>query len=85
MGLVDDILASLIERSFASRHSHRSDERAAHRLLFLVVHFLEANAITPLLEWKIVRLPPALTMTAQLWLAVIAGPLAWHSQHRWQW
>jgi predicted PurR-regulated permease PerM len=44
-------------------------------LLFLLVHFLEGNIITPLLERKIVRLPPALTMTAQLLLAVIAGPL----------
>ncbi len=44
-------------------------------LLFLAVHFLEGNVITPLLERKIVRLPPALTMTAQLFLTVIAGPL----------
>jgi predicted PurR-regulated permease PerM len=44
-------------------------------LLFLLVHFLEGNVITPLLERKIVRLPPALTMAAQLFLAVIAGPL----------
>jgi predicted PurR-regulated permease PerM len=44
-------------------------------LLFLGVHFLEGNVITPLLERRIVRLPPALTMTAQLLLAVIAGPL----------
>ncbi len=44
-------------------------------LLFLAVHFLEGNVITPLLERRIVRLPPALTMTAQLLLAVIAGPL----------
>src|SRR5665213_228066 len=44
-------------------------------LLFLLVHFLEGNFITPLLERQIVRLPPALTMTAQLLLAVVAGPL----------
>jgi predicted PurR-regulated permease PerM len=44
-------------------------------LLFLAVHFLEGNVITPLLVRKIVRLPPALTMTTQLLLAVIAGPL----------
>jgi predicted PurR-regulated permease PerM len=44
-------------------------------LLFLLVHFLEGNIITPLLERQIVRLPPALTMTAQLLLAVVAGPL----------
>lgn len=43
--------------------------------LFLLVHFLEGNLITPLLERRIVSLPPALTMTAQLLLAVIAGPL----------
>jgi predicted PurR-regulated permease PerM len=44
-------------------------------LLFLSVHFLEGNVITPLLERRIARLPPALTMSAQLLLAVIAGPL----------
>jgi len=44
-------------------------------LLFLLVHFLEGNIITPFLEWRIVRLPPALTMSTQLLLAVIAGPL----------
>lgn len=44
-------------------------------LLFVAVHFLEGNIITPLLERKIVRLPPALTMTAQLLLAIVAGPL----------
>ncbi len=44
-------------------------------MLFLLVHFLEGNVITPLLERRIVRLPPALTMSAQLLLAVIAGPL----------
>lgn len=44
-------------------------------LLFLLVHFLEGNIITPLLERQIVRLPPVLTMTAQLLLAVVAGPL----------
>jgi predicted PurR-regulated permease PerM len=44
-------------------------------LLFLLVHFLEGNVITPLLERRIVRLPPGLTMSAQLLLAVVAGPL----------
>lgn len=44
-------------------------------LLFLAVHFLEGNVITPLLVRRILRLPPALTMTTQLLLAVIAGPL----------
>jgi predicted PurR-regulated permease PerM len=44
-------------------------------LLFMVVHFLEGNIITPMLQRQIVRLPPALTLTVQLLLAVIAGPL----------
>ena len=44
-------------------------------LLFITVHFLEGNIITPLLQRQIVRLPPALTLIAQLLLAVIAGPL----------
>ena len=44
-------------------------------LLFILVHFLEGNIITPLLQRQIVRLPPVLTMTAQLLLAVVAGPL----------
>lgn len=44
-------------------------------LLFALVHFLEGNVITPLLQRQIVRLPPALTLTVQLLLAVIAGPL----------
>jgi predicted PurR-regulated permease PerM len=44
-------------------------------LLFMAVHFVEGNIITPLLQRKIVRLPPALTLIAQLLLAVIAGPL----------
>jgi len=39
------------------------------------VHFLEGNVITPLIQRRIVRLPPALTLTVQLLLAVIAGPL----------
>jgi len=44
-------------------------------LLFALVHFLEGNIITPLIQRQIVRLPPALTLTAQLLLTVIAGPL----------
>jgi predicted PurR-regulated permease PerM len=44
-------------------------------VLFVVVHFLEGNIITPLLQRQIVRLPPALTLTVQLFLAVVAGPL----------
>jgi len=44
-------------------------------LLFMLVHFLEGNVITPLLERKIVRLPPALTLTMQLLFAVGGGAL----------
>jgi predicted PurR-regulated permease PerM len=44
-------------------------------LLFALVHFLEGNVITPLIQRKMVQLPPALTLTVQLFLAVIAGPL----------
>ncbi len=44
-------------------------------ILFALVHFLEGNIITPLIQRQIVRLPPALTLTVQLLLAVIAGPL----------
>lgn len=44
-------------------------------LLFLAVHFLEGNVITPLLERRMVKLPPALTMSAQLLMAVTVGPL----------
>ena len=43
--------------------------------LFLLVHFLEGNIITPLIQRQIVRLPPALTLTVQLLLAAVAGPL----------
>jgi predicted PurR-regulated permease PerM len=44
-------------------------------LLFIAVHFLEGNIITPLLQRRIVRLPPALTLVAQLLFTIIAGPL----------
>ncbi len=44
-------------------------------LLFMLVHFLEGNVITPLIQRIIVRLPTALTLTVQLFLAVMAGPL----------
>jgi predicted PurR-regulated permease PerM len=44
-------------------------------LLFVIVHLLEGNVITPLIQWKIVQLPPALTLIMQLLLAVLAGPL----------
>jgi len=42
--------------------------------LFMLVHFLEGNLITPLLQRRIIRLPPAMTMSGQLFLAVVAGP-----------
>lgn len=44
-------------------------------LLFGVAHFLEGNIVTPLLERKIVTLPPALTLAAQLLLAFVSGPI----------
>jgi predicted PurR-regulated permease PerM len=44
-------------------------------LLYLVVHFLEGNLVTPLAERSIVTLPPALTLTMQLLLASVTGAL----------
>ena len=44
-------------------------------LVFAVVFTLEGYLVTPLLERNIVRLPPALTLTMQLLLAAIAGPV----------
>ena len=43
--------------------------------VFAVVFTLEGYLVTPMLERKIVRLPPALTLTMQLVLAAIAGPV----------
>jgi predicted PurR-regulated permease PerM len=43
--------------------------------VFAVVFALEGYLVTPMLERKIVRLPPALTLTMQLVLAAIAGPV----------
>jgi predicted PurR-regulated permease PerM len=43
--------------------------------LFFFVHFIEGNFITPLAEREIVKLPPALTLAVQLFLALIAGAL----------
>jgi predicted PurR-regulated permease PerM len=43
--------------------------------LFGLVHFVEGNIVTPLAERSIVRLPPALTVAAQLLLASITGAL----------
>jgi len=44
-------------------------------LVFAIVFTLEGYLVTPLLERNIVRLPPALTLTMQLLLAAIAGPV----------
>jgi predicted PurR-regulated permease PerM len=44
-------------------------------LLFGVAHLLEGNIVTPLLERKIVTLPPALTLAVQLFLASVVGGL----------
>jgi predicted PurR-regulated permease PerM len=44
-------------------------------LVFFLVHFIEGNFVTPLAERGIVKLPPGLTLFAQLLLASVAGPL----------
>jgi predicted PurR-regulated permease PerM len=44
-------------------------------LVFAIVFTLEGYIVTPLLERNIVRLPPALTLTMQLLLAAVAGPV----------
>jgi predicted PurR-regulated permease PerM len=44
-------------------------------LVFGIVFMAEGYVVTPLLERNIVRLPPALTLTMQLLLAAIAGPV----------
>jgi predicted PurR-regulated permease PerM len=44
-------------------------------LVFAIVFTLEGYVVTPLLERNIVRLPPAMTLTMQLLLAAIAGPV----------
>ncbi len=44
-------------------------------LLFCMAHFLEGNIVTPLLERKIVTLPPALTLAVQLVLASTTGAI----------
>jgi predicted PurR-regulated permease PerM len=43
--------------------------------LFCLAHLLEGIVVTPLVERKIVTLPPALTLTIQLLLATVAGAL----------
>ena len=44
-------------------------------LLFGIAHFLEGNIVTPLLERKIVTLPPALSLAVQLLLASVTGAI----------
>ena len=44
-------------------------------LVYAIVYSVEGYAVTPLLERNIVRLPPALTLTMQLLLAAVAGPV----------
>jgi len=44
-------------------------------LVFAIVFTLEGYVVTPLLERNIVRLPPAMTLTMQLLLATVAGPV----------
>ena len=44
-------------------------------LVFFIVFMAEGYVVTPLLERNIVRLPPALTLTMQLLLATLAGPV----------
>ncbi len=44
-------------------------------LVFAIVFTLEGYVVTPLLERNIVRLPPAFTLTMQLLLAAVAGPV----------
>jgi predicted PurR-regulated permease PerM len=44
-------------------------------LVFAIVFTVEGYVVTPLLERNIVRLPPALTLSVQLLLATMAGPV----------
>ena len=44
-------------------------------ILFALVHIVEGWFLTPIAERTVVRLPPALTLSAQLVLASIAGPI----------
>jgi len=43
--------------------------------LFVSVHIIEGMALTPLLERRAVRLPPALTLAVQLISATMVGPI----------
>ncbi len=42
-------------------------------VLYLVVQTIEGKLITPLLEWGVVAIPPALTLVVQLVLGMLAG------------
>jgi predicted PurR-regulated permease PerM len=42
-------------------------------LLYLVVHLLESYILVPLVQRRVVHLPPALTLSAQIVLGVLAG------------
>lgn len=44
-------------------------------VLFLGIQIFESYLIEPLIERKAVRLPPALTITSQMLIALVAGPL----------
>lgn len=44
-------------------------------MLFVVVHFVEGNFLTPVAERQIVKLPPGLTLAVQLFLVSVAGAL----------
>lgn len=44
-------------------------------VLFLAIQTVESYLVTPLIERKAVRLPPALTVTAQVLITVVAGPI----------
>ncbi len=43
--------------------------------LYLVVQWIEGHFITPLVEYKAVRVPPAVNLVAQLIMALVIGPL----------
>jgi predicted PurR-regulated permease PerM len=44
-------------------------------VLFLAIQIVESYLVTPLIERKAVRLPPALTIAAQVLITLLAGPL----------
>ena len=44
-------------------------------LLYLVIQTVESYLLTPLLQQRVVSLPPALTVSAQILMAVLLGGL----------